>query len=175
MKRRKLVFAPAAVGACGLAGAWPMAATAAPAQPGQAVVWPTVRLADGSRFGPEQVAGKAVVVVFWSTTCPFCKRHNQHLEKLHRAATAAGKPLVVLGVARDKDAAAVKRYVEQQGYSFAITLEAAPLQAALASRNIIPLTVAITRQGVLKQVLPGEMFEEDLMELLQLADLPLRT
>jgi hypothetical protein len=85
---------------------------------------------------------------------------------------------VVLGVARDgttdAHAAAVKRYAQQQGYSFGITLQAAPLQAALASRNIIPLTAAVTRQGLLKQVLPGEMFEEDLMELLRLADAPAR-
>jgi thiol-disulfide isomerase/thioredoxin len=172
MKRRTAGFAAASL-LLTAAGVRP--AFAAPAQPGQTVAWPDVRLLDGSRFGAAQVAGKAVVVVFWSTTCPFCKRHNQHVEKLHRAALAAGKPLVVLGVARDKEAASVESYAKQQGYSFAITLDAAPLQAALASRNIIPLTAAVTRQGLLKQVLPGEMFEEDLMELLQLADAVLRT
>ena len=87
--------------------------------------------------------------------------------------------MLVLGVARDgtsdKHAATVQRYAKVEGYSFAITLDAAPLQAALASRNIIPLTAAVTRQGLLKQVLPGEMFEEDMMELLQLADLPARS
>lgn len=145
---------------------WP-AAHAAPAQPGEPVRWPDVALLGGGRFGPEQAAGRALVVVFWSTTCPFCRRHNQHVEKLHRAST--GLDLRVLGVARERDAAAVARYAGQQGYSFPITLEHAPLAAALSTRSVIPLTATVARSGRLKLVIPGEMFEEDVMELMQLA------
>jgi thiol-disulfide isomerase/thioredoxin len=140
---------------------------AAPAAPGALVDWPEVTLLDGGRFGAAQVAGHAAVVVFWSLTCPFCRRHNQHVEKLHRA--AAGKAVRVLGVARDRDAAAVARYAQAQGYSFPITMDSTAMAAALTTRKLIPLTVTIDRQGRLKQVIPGEMFEEDVMELLQLA------
>lgn len=142
-------------------------AQAAPAEIGQHVDWPSVTLLDGGRFGPAQAQGQAVVVVFWSTTCPFCRRHNQHVEKLHRA--AADAPLKVLGVARDADAALVRRYATQQGYSFPITLEQAPLAAALSQRRVIPLTAVVDRAGELRHLYPGEMFEEDLMELLALA------
>jgi thiol-disulfide isomerase/thioredoxin len=145
-------------------------ARAAPAAPGQPVAWPSVCLLDGTELVPSHWNGRAAVVVFWSTTCPFCRRHNQHLEKLHRAAVALpGQPLQVLGVAREKDAAAVRRYAQQQGYSFPITLDSRALAGALSERNLIPLTAVVARDGRLKQVLPGEMFEEDVMELLQLA------
>jgi thiol-disulfide isomerase/thioredoxin len=141
-----------------------------PAAPGQPVAWPAVRLLGGGEFAPAHWQGRAAVVVFWSTTCPFCRRHNQHLEKLHRAAAALpGQPLQVLGAAREKDAALVRRYAQQQGYSFPITLDSRALAAALSERNLIPLTAVVARDGRLKQVLPGEMFEEDVMELLQLA------
>ena len=143
------------------------AAQAAPAQPGQAVQWPVVRLLSGATFGPEQAAGRAVVVVFWTTTCPFCKRHNPHVEKLHRA--AAGRNLVVLGVAREKDPALVARYAEVQGYTFPITLNQPGLAALLSPRRVVPMTVIVDRQGRLKQALPGEMFEKDVLELLQWA------
>ena len=136
--------------------------------PGQPVPWPEVALLDGGRFGPAQAAGRAVVVVFWATTCPFCRRHNPHVEKLHRA--AQGRALSVLTVARDRDADVVRRYALQQGYSFPITMDQAALASALSSRNVIPLTVTVDRQGRLKQAIAGEMFEEDVMELLQLAD-----
>ena len=109
------------------------------------------------------------MVVFWTTTCPFCRRHNQHLDKLHRAALAAASPLRVLGVARERDAAAVRRYAQAQGYSFDITLDHAPLAAALSERKVIPLTAYVDRHSRLQQVLPGEMFEEDVMEFLLLA------
>ena len=170
MKRRHAAAAAAAFAA---GPAWWRAAAAAPAAPGQAVAWPEVTLLDGSRFGPAQAEGRALVVVFWSTTCPFCRRHNQHVEKLHRA--AAGRRLAVLGVARDRDIAAVRRYAAQQGYTFPITTEQAPLAAALSVRRVIPLTVTIDRGGRLLQVIPGEMFEDDVLELLQLADKEIRS
>jgi len=169
MKRRQAVATLAAAAA----PAWWRAATAAPAAPGQLVAWPEVTLLDGSRFGPAQAQGRALVVVFWSTTCPFCRRHNQHVEMLHRA--AAGRRLAVLGVARERDAAAVRRHAGEHGYTFPITLDHAPLSAALSARRIIPLTVTVDRSGRLLQVIPGEMFESDVLELLQLADKEART
>lgn len=159
MKRRTLLAAPLWLPAAGV--------LAAPAAQGQLVTWPTVRLLDGPELEPAHWQGRAAVVVFWSTTCPFCRRHNQHVEKLHRAALALpGRPLQVLGVARENDAAAVRRYAQQQGYSFPITLDNRAMAAALSERRVIPLTAVVSREGRLKQVLPGEMFEEDVMELL---------
>lgn len=143
-------------------------ARAAPAQNGQPVAWPDVQLLGGGTLKASDWAGRAGVVVFWSLTCPFCRRHNEHVDKLHRAAQAAGLPLTVLGVVRERDAAAVARHVQQQRYSFANTLDLAPMAAALSERRMTPLTAAVDRQGRLKMVLPGEMFEEDVMELLQL-------
>jgi len=169
MKRRRVIVGALAAAA---APAW-RTALAAPAEAGQAVAWPEVALLDGNRFGPEQAAGRALVVVFWSTTCPFCRRHNLHVEKLHRA--AAGRRLAVLGVARDRDTAAVRRYAAQQGYTFPITTDHAPLAAALSTRRIIPLTATVDRGGRLLQLIPGEMFEEDVLELLQLADKEVRS
>jgi thiol-disulfide isomerase/thioredoxin len=136
-------------------------------KPGQTVPWPDMDLLDGGRFGAAQAAGHAMVVVFWTTTCPFCRRHNQHVEKLHRAAT--GKRLRVLGVARETDAELVARYAQAQGYTFPITLNPPGLAALLSPRRVVPVTVTVDRQGRLKQAVPGEMFAEDLLELLQLA------
>ena len=108
-----------------------------------------------------------MVAVFWSTTCPFCRRHNAHVEKLRLA--AVGQPLELITIARDKDPQAVQRYLERQGWRFPVTLDYSPMAAALSSRNVIPLTVTVDRHGKLKQVIPGEMFEEDVLDLLKLA------
>ena len=168
MRRRALVSACTGLAA----GLWPAAQAGAqtasgPARAGEVVAWPEVTLMDGTRWqGPRQ-AGAAVVVVFWSTTCPFCLRHNAHLEKLRRA--AQGRSPEILTVARDKDPAAVRAYLQRHGYGFAVTLQAEPMAQALATRKVIPLTVTVGRDGRLRQVIPGEMFEEDVMELGRLA------
>ena len=142
------------------------AASAQPQQ-GQAVVWPDVTLLDGTRWGPAQAQGKQVIVVFWSTTCPFCLRHNAHIEKLRRA--VAGRPLEIITVARDKDPAAVKAYIARHGYGFQVTMAQDAMASALSRRRVIPLTITVDRQGRLGQVIPGEMFEDDVMEWLRVA------
>lgn len=167
MKRRRHLAMLAAAAPALSSVAWPRAAQAAPAQPGERVVWPEVPLLDGGRFGAAQAAGRAVVAVFWSTTCPFCRVHNKHVQKLHVA--AQGKALAVLGIARETNAAEVRAYARAQGYGFPITLATQPLAEVLATRKVIPLTVTVDRQGRLKQVIPGEMLEEDVLELLALA------
>ena len=134
-------------------------------QKGQLVDWPEVTLLDGTRWGPAQAQSKPVIVVFWSTTCPYCLRHNAHIDKLRRA--AAGRRLEILTVARERDATAVRAYLARHGYSFQVTLDHSAMAAALSSRKVIPLTVTVDRQGRLQQVIPGEMFEEDVMEWLQ--------
>ena len=53
-------------------------------------------------------------------------------------------------------------------------MDQAPLAAALSARRVIPLTVTVDRAGRLLQVIPGEMFEDDVLELLQLADKEVR-
>lgn len=152
------------LGAAALVGALPGAAWAGPAGIGELVSWPEVTLLDGRRWGAAQASGKTVVVVFWSTTCPFCLRHNAHIEKLRRA--AVGRPLEIVTVARDKGAAAVRTYLERHGYGFAVTLDQGPMSAALSTRRVIPLTAVIEPSGRLRQLIPGEMFEDDVMELL---------
>ena len=138
---------------------------AAPPAPGEPVHWPELTLLDGARWVP--AADRAQVVVFWSVSCPFCKRHNAHVDKLYRAAGDGGPQ--VLTVSRDRDVAAVRRYLAANGYAFPVSLDQEALAAALSTRRIIPLTMLIGRGGRLKQAIPGEMFEEDVMELLKLA------
>jgi thiol-disulfide isomerase/thioredoxin len=147
------------------AAAWP-ALLAAPAAPGEPVAWPQVRLLDGSAWSAAQADGKAVVAVFWSTTCPFCRRHNAHVEKLRQA--AAGQSLELITIARESDPQAVQGYMARHGWHFAVTLDNAPMSAALSARKLIPLTITVDRRGRLKQVIPGEMTEEDVLDLLKL-------
>ena len=45
-------------------------------------------------------------------------------------------------------------------------MDQGPMAAALSSRKVIPLTVTVDRQGRLRQEIPGEMFEEDVMQWL---------
>ncbi len=158
-----LPFAPSAQTAAPAAA--PTAApTAAPAQP---IAWPPIVLLDGGTLAPDSWRGQAAVVVFWETTCPFCKRHNAHLDKLFRA--TRGQRLRILSVALDTDEQLVRRYMQTNGYVFPVAMDGGQLRQRLTSRRVIPMTCVLDRQGALVQALAGEMFEEDLMDFARLA------
>jgi hypothetical protein len=44
-------------------------------------------------------------------------------------------------------------------------MDAAALRAVLTARRSYPMTCVIDRQGVLREVIPGEMAEDDVMGL----------
>ena len=166
MRRRALL--PAFLMAPALAP-WMQDANATPAARGETVLWPSVTLLDGKPWSAGQARGQAVVVVFWRLDCPYCERHNAHVEKLHRA--AAGKPLTVLGVVvRERDPQAVRAHMAKRDWQFPVTLDSAAMAAALSERRSVPLTVSVDRQGKLREVIPGEMFEDDVLGFLKLAD-----
>ncbi|MCP5269696.1 MAG: TlpA family protein disulfide reductase [Burkholderiaceae bacterium] len=157
MKRRDLLLASA-----GLAFAGGASATAR----GDTVAWPDgVTLLDGGAWAPKP--GHAQVIVRWATWCGFCRRHNAHVNALLRS-LPADAPLQVLGVAADRDPEAVRRHVRAEGYTFPVTLDAAGF-AALSPRRVIPLTITVDRQGRLREIIPGEMAEADVMALADLA------
>ena len=145
------------------AGAQTLAEEDAPQLP-MAIDWPVVPLIDGGVIEPAGWTGQVSVVEFWATWCPFCKRQNAHLDKLYRSQRDQG--LNVLAVSIDDDATKVRRYLDANGYAFPVALDsAAGLRARITSRKLIPLTCLIDRQGRLAQLVPGEMFEEDLFDL----------
>jgi len=168
--RRRVLHAGAA-GAIGLLAApfvAPRPAQAEPAKLPRAVTWPDeIALIDGRRLRGAALAARPAVVVFWESTCPFCRNHNRHVEKLHRA--AAGTDLLVLGVSIDRNPEAAREYVRSNGYGFAVTRDAQALASMLGTRRGIPYTYAVARGAQLVAALPGEMFEEDVMEFLRLA------
>ena len=133
--------------------------------------WPALRLLDGTLLEPDTAwRGDAIVLVLWATWCPFCKRHNEHVQALHRA--AAGRPLRVLGATLDKDPELVRRHVRERGYGFPVTLDGPLLRDRFQLPKTIPVTATFDRRGRLVQRIPGEMFEEDVLALARLADGP---
>ncbi|KWT94178.1 MULTISPECIES: TlpA disulfide reductase family protein [unclassified Variovorax] len=126
-----------------------------------------VRLLDGTRFAPQVRAGKALILVFWATYCPYCARHNAHIEKLYKR--TRGLPLQILSAATDRDPAVVRAYMQRNAYTFPVTLDSEALKAPLTPRKVMPLTCCIDRRGVLRPAIPGEMLEEDVLDLARLA------
>lgn len=164
-----------ALGATGLAGSalvlrTGLAAAQATASPlpaapalGERVHWPAVRLLDGRVSEGPAPGGAASVVVFFATTCPFCARHNVHVQKLLQA--SRGTALRILAVAQDRSEASVRTYLQRRSLDFDVTMDYSTMWAALTRLKGIPVTVVVDRQQRLREAIRGEMFEEDVLAL----------
>ncbi len=132
---------------------------------GELVELPRMELLDAEPLLPAHWKDRAAVLVFFHTSCPFCARHNQLVEKLHRS--AEGRRLQVLGMNLGEAPAVVRDYRQQRGLSFPISLAGVSLRPRFSARSVIPLTAGMDRRGRWGEVMAGEMFGEDVMGLLR--------
>jgi thiol-disulfide isomerase/thioredoxin len=159
LDRRKTL---AALGALCVAGP----AVAAPGRD-ERVQWTDVKLIDGILVRADELRQQAVVVEVWATWCPFCKKQNPHLQKLHE--TAGGKGLFVLTFATDSDARLIRDYQRRYGYTFAAAQISPQVERWFGKRRSLPELYVVDRSGRVVLREQGEMFPEDVAALARFA------
>ena len=130
---------------------------------------PDVTLTDirGRTIALKDLRGKVVVVNFWSTRCPPCRKEIPSFKKLHQACAKDG--LVIIGVAVGP-AKELPPFVEKHAVPYAIvTRDAMRTVGAFGVRGRfgIPLTFVIDRSGQLREKLVGYRSYDALVEVLE--------
>ncbi|MFN3566017.1 MAG: TlpA family protein disulfide reductase [Burkholderiaceae bacterium] len=149
-----------------LAAVLPLRA-AHPADVGDRVVWSDVTLVDGRVLRAADLKGRAVVVEFWATWCPFCAAQNPHIQKLH--AQQGGKGLVVLTFSIDKDPVPVRKYMAERDYTFAVAMAGPQSESWFGRRKALPEVYVVDAEGRIVFRELGEMFAEDVAALVRFA------
>ena len=137
------------------------------AAPAGVLDWPTLVTIDGQTLAPERWRGTPAVVVFWATYCAFCKRHSAHIDKLFRSVDA--DHLRILGAVMDADGAGARRYMQAQGYRFPVVQDDGRLRGRFTERRVIPMTCTVAADGRVQQCIPGEMAQDDVLDLARIA------
>lgn len=102
--------------------------------------------------------GKVVLVNFWATWCPPCRKEIPAFIELHEKYQAQGFEIV--GIALDTRQAAID-FVDPMGINYPILigdLEGIDLSQRYGNRNsVMPYTVIIDRKGVIRHAHAGEL------------------
>jgi thiol-disulfide isomerase/thioredoxin len=123
---------------------------------------------EGNEVTLSSLRGKVVLLNFWATWCPPCRKELPTIEALHKE--FSGKGLVILGV-NDEEKGTVRGFVKQNGYTFPTLLDTKS-QAQKAYRAYsIPTLVLIDRQGLIVNHLVGGRGEPELRAALIAAGL----
>ena len=161
LSRRRFLLA---LGGASLAAA-PLAARAHDV--GERIEWQDVTLLDGRTLAAGDLRGRPVVVEFWASWCPFCKRQNPLLQQLYEA--HGGRGLRVLTFSIDKDPAKARAYVAEHRYTFPAAMADAAVARQFEPRRGLPELFVVGADGKIVVRESGEMFPEDVQALARFA------
>jgi peroxiredoxin len=101
---------------------------------------------EGKKWTLKSLRGRVVLVNFWATWCPPCRKEIPDLDALYKRFKDQG--LVILAIS-DEDAAKVKPFVEQQKFGYPVLLDAGGSVNKLFRVAGIPKTFVFDREGKL--------------------------
>jgi peroxiredoxin len=99
---------------------------------------------DGKSWTLSELRGKVVLVNFWATWCPPCRKEMPDLEALHGRFSA--NDLVILGIS-DEKAETVKAFLAQKNYTYTIALDPGRKVSEQFGVEGIPKTFVFDRDG----------------------------
>ena len=99
---------------------------------------------NGKTWTLKDLRGKVVLVNFWATWCPPCRKEMPDLETLYQRFGQQG--LVILGIS-DEDAATVRPFIAKQGTTYPILLNLGRKVNELFQIDGIPKTFIYGRDG----------------------------
>jgi peroxiredoxin len=135
---------------------------------GQAPSW-TLSDVDGREVKSTDFKGKVVVVDFWATWCPPCRKELPEYVALQKK--YADRGLVILGFSLDElPAAQVKAFAEKMKVNYPILMANAETAEAFGGVQGLPTAFVIDREGQIRHVKVGlsdpEAYEKLIASLL---------
>ncbi|HVG26764.1 MAG TPA: TlpA disulfide reductase family protein [Acidobacteriaceae bacterium] len=119
----------------------------------------TVTQLDGRPWRLDDHRGQVVLLNFWATWCPPCRRELPGLAALHRSHSAA--TLAILGISLDHTGPqAVRDFATEFGLPFPIALADSGWQLDQIPTGI-PSSILLDRQGRVAKTYPGPASEAE--------------
>jgi thiol-disulfide isomerase/thioredoxin len=123
----------------------------------------------GENFNNESVKGKVVLLEFWTTWCPYCRREQETIDDIDKE--FADKGLLVLAIDVGESKKTVKQYLEENPRSCRIVLMQDTNLAAMYAAKSYPIYVVIDRDGNIVGTQRGAAGERGLRAMLSRAGL----
>ncbi|MGO9516379.1 MAG: TlpA family protein disulfide reductase [Candidatus Korobacteraceae bacterium] len=123
----------------------------------------------GEKFSNDSVKGQVVLLQFWTTWCPYCRREQPIVDDLDKEFRDQG--LVVLAVDVNESKKTVKKYLEQNPRACRIVLTEDTNLAAMFAAHSYPIYVVIGRDGKVVATQHGASGERALRSMLARAGL----
>jgi peroxiredoxin len=122
----------------------------------------------GQQWALDELRGKVVLVNFWATWCPPCRKEMPDMEALHRRFKDQG--LVVLAIT-DEEEGIVRKYLSEHPYSFPVLLDPGRQAAQAYGVQGIPQSMVYDRAGQMVAIAVDQRTESQFLRMLAKAGL----
>jgi peroxiredoxin len=142
------------------------AACAQPRQEGPVVPAPDFSVQDlqGNTLNLAAYRGKVLVINFWATWCPPCRREIPDFIEAYKE--LKGEGLEILGISVDEAAApALLDWTRKNGINYPIALATQEIVTAYEPGDFIPATIIVDRKGNIRFRQSELMTKEALVKL----------
>lgn len=129
----------------------------------------TAKTISGEKYTKESVKGRVVLLQFWTTWCPYCRRERPIVDDIQKE--FSNKGLLVLAVDVGEPKKKVKKYLEENPRTCPIVLTEDTNLAARFAATSYPVYVVIDRDGNIAGIQRGAGGERALRSLLSSAGL----
>ena len=113
----------------------------------------------GQTWSLDKVRGKVVLLRFWADWCPYCRYEMPMIEKYYRKLNKEG--FMVLAVNVKQSAAVAEAFTAQMDITLPVLLDPDGKMAQRYGVYAIPTNFLIDREGVIREILIGEVFKEE--------------
>jgi thiol-disulfide isomerase/thioredoxin len=126
------------------------------------------RSLDGQAFSNSSLSGNIVLLQFWATWCPYCKRDQAAVDAIQ--SEYAGRGVVVVAVDVGEDESIVKEYLARNPRSCAVAVDESHAMSSRFGLGGIPHYVVIDRSGNVVASRSGAAGEQGLRYMLSRAE-----
>ncbi len=127
-----------------------------------------LRSLDGQTFSNSSLSGNVVLLQFWATWCPYCKRDQAAVDAIQ--SEYAGRGVVVVAVDVGEDESIVRQYLQKNPRACSVALDESNAVARRFGMDGVPHYVVIDRNGNVAAVRSGAVGQQGLRNMLSRAD-----
>jgi len=120
---------------------------------------------DGSTIKLSSLKGKVVLLDFWATWCPPCRKMIPELKKIY--SKYKNKGVEVIGISMDEGSlGTIKSFVDNTGINYPVVRGDHALSKAYGYINAIPTSFIIDKAGVIRDKHTGFQSAEDMQAVI---------
>ena len=116
---------------------------------------------DGNAHRLSDYRGEGVVLNFWGTWCPPCKKEFPAIERQYKSFENQGVNVLAINIAQSN--LEVQNYMDEMGLTFPVVID--KTRSVMTTYNVttLPATILVDENGVITKIITGEMTESQIV------------